>query len=172
LYDPEAKIFRMEEWCLQAADDCLSLHGLVVDDQSRRTLARAIAAAIQRASFTLAKLARGETFAETLFSPAVSAAPISRSSQRPVSFEELVNGWAAERRPVAKTRYEWSRVIRELEKYLGHDDAHRLTAEDLVNWKRTMVAAGLRPKTIQASKLAPVRTILQWGTQNKLISSN
>lgn len=172
LDEPEDKIFQMEKWCLQAADDCLALHGLVVDDQSRRTLARAMAAAIQRASLTLAKLARGESIAETLFSPAVSSAPISRSSQRPVSFEELVNGWAAERRPVAKTRYEWSRVIRELEKYLGHNDAHRLTAEDLVEWKRSMVAAGLRPKTIQGSKLAPVRTVLQWGAQNRLISSN
>jgi hypothetical protein len=110
---------------------------LLVDDQSRRTLGRAIAA-IQRASLTLAKLAKGEGVAEALFSPAVSAALIPRPSQRPVSFEELVNGWAAERRPVAKTRYEWSRVIRELEKYLGHNDAHRLTAEDLVEWKRSM----------------------------------
>jgi integrase len=166
------KVYRMEEWCLQGADDCLANHGLLVDDQSRRTLGRAIAAAIQRASVTLAKLAKGEGVAEALFSPAVSATPISRPSQRPVSFEELVNGWAAERRPVAKTRYEWSRVIRELEKYLGHNDAHRLTPEELVEWKRSMVAAGLRPKTIQASKLAPVRTILQWGAQNKLISSN
>jgi hypothetical protein len=131
------KIYRMEEWCLEGADDCLANHGLLVDDQSRRTLGRAIAA-IQRASLTLAKLAKGEGVAEALFSPAVSAALIPRPSQRPVSFEELVNGWAAERRPVAKTRYEWSRVIRELEKYLGHNDAHRLTAEDLVEWKRSM----------------------------------
>ena len=88
-----------------------------------------------------------------------------------MTFQELVDGWAAERRPVAKTVYEWSRVIRELEKHLGHSDAHRLTLEDLVEWKRSMVAAGLRSKTIQGSKLTPVRTILQWGVQNKLISS-
>jgi hypothetical protein len=100
------KVYRMEEWCLQGADDCLANHGLLVDDQGRRTLGRAIAAAIHRASLTLAKLAKGEAVADALFAPAVSSAPISRPSQRPVSFEELVNGWAAERRPVAKTRYE------------------------------------------------------------------
>jgi hypothetical protein len=27
--DSRGKIFRMEEWCLQAADDCLALHGLI-----------------------------------------------------------------------------------------------------------------------------------------------
>ncbi|MGJ5051143.1 DUF6538 domain-containing protein [Bradyrhizobium oligotrophicum] len=171
---PEDKIFRMEEWCLQAADDSLALHGLVVDDQSRRTLARATAAAIQRASLTLAKLAKGEFVSNSLFSPMglVSASSISLPPQRAVSFRDLLDGWSAERRPVAKTVYEWSRVIRELEKYLGHSDAHRLTPEDLVEWKRSMVSAGLRAKTIQGSKLSPVRAILQWGVQNKLIGSN
>ena len=35
-----------------------------------------------------------------------------------------------------------------------------------------MVSAGLRAKTIQGSKLSPVRAILQWGVQNKLLRSN
>lgn len=35
-----------------------------------------------------------------------------------------------------------------------------------------MVDEGLRPKTIQDSKLAPVRAILQWGVQNKLLPFN
>ncbi|WP_024510062.1 DUF6538 domain-containing protein [Bradyrhizobium sp. ARR65] len=171
---PEDKIFRMEQWCLQAADDCLALHGLVVDDQSRRTLARAIAAGIQRASLTLARLAKGEFVSNSFFSPIglVSAPPISLPPQRAVSFQDLLDGWSAERRPVAKTVYEWSRVIRELEKYLGHSDAHRLTPDNLVEWKRSMIAAGLRAKTIQGSKLSPVRAVLQWGVQNKLLSSN
>jgi integrase len=35
-----------------------------------------------------------------------------------------------------------------------------------------MVSAGLMAKTIQGSKLSPVRAILQWGVQNKLLRSN
>jgi site-specific recombinase XerC len=107
-----------------------------------------------------------------LFSPVVSGPAVLTASQRPVLFQEIVDGWALERRPVAKTQYEWTRVIRELEKFLGHQDAHRLTPDDLVRWKQVMVAAGLRPKTIQAAKLSPVRAILQWGLQNRLVSSN
>ncbi|MGE0288554.1 MAG: DUF6538 domain-containing protein [Bradyrhizobium sp.] len=171
---PDDNIFRMESWCLQAADDCLAVHGLVVDDQSRRTLARAIAAAVQRASLTLAELAKGEVITDSLFVPVVasSRAPISRTPQQPIPFQKLLDGWAAERRPVAKTVYEWTRVIRELEKHLGHTDAHRLTSEDLVEWKQSMVAAGLRSKTIQGAKLSPVRAVLQWGVRNKLIAAN
>ena len=172
--DTATKIFQLEEWCLQAADDCLSQRGFVVDDQSRRTLARAVAAAVQRASVTLSRMAKGEFIASTLFSPAgmTPLSPVPVPPQRAVSFQDLLDGWKAERRPVAKTVYEWSRVIRELEKYLGHSDAHRVTGDNLVEWKRSMVAAGLRGKTIQGSKLSPVRAILQWGVQNKLVPSN
>lgn len=173
--EPELyKIARMEQACLEAAGGYLTAHGLSEDWQNRRTMARAIAAAIQRASRVLAKLARGEAVPEFPFpNLSVSSGPaIIRPPQRAVSFQNLLDGWKAERRPVTKTVYEWSRVIRELEKYLGHTEAHRLTAENLVDWKRTMVAAGLRAKTIQGSKLSPVRAILQWGLQNKLLSSN
>jgi hypothetical protein len=57
---PEDKIFRMEQACLDAANGYLTSNGIIVDDQNRRTMARALGAAIQRASLTLAKLARGE----------------------------------------------------------------------------------------------------------------
>jgi hypothetical protein len=51
--DPQQiHILRMEQLCLQWADDCLANAGLVVDEQSRRIVARAIAAAVQRASPT------------------------------------------------------------------------------------------------------------------------
>jgi hypothetical protein len=165
------KVLQMEKWCLVMADECAAVQGLVVDDGGRRVLARAIAAAVQRASLTLARLAKGETAPGLFLSPG-SAPQLSFQSQRTVLFDELVKGWAAERRPVAKTLYEWSRVVRQLEAYLGHREAHRLTADDLVEWKRSMVEASLRPKTIQDAKLAPLRAILQWGVQNKLIGSN
>jgi integrase len=159
----------MEKWCFEIADECLMAHGLRVDDSGRRVLARAVAAALQRASLTLASLAKGGIPSANFFSTTASQLPVV---SQPVVFKQLVDGWAAERRPVAKTQYEWSRVVRQLEAYLGHSDAHRLTGENLIDWKRSMVEAGLRPKTIQDAKLAPLRAILQWGVQNKLIPLN
>jgi hypothetical protein len=41
-----------------------------------------------------------------------------------------------------------------------------------ISGKNSMIEAGLRPKTIQDAKLAPLRAILQWGVQNKLIAIN
>jgi hypothetical protein len=145
--------------------------GWPTKDGSRRSLAKAIAAAIQRASLTLARMAKGEV--ESSFFTPSSATPVSApSSQKPVRFESLIKGWAAERRPVEKTVYEWTRVMRQLEKFLGHDDARRVTGENFVAWKGAMVEEGLRPKTIQDAKLAPMRAVFEWGFKNKLISAN
>src|ERR1700733_11548314 len=148
-FDPDAfETLKMEKWCQEVADERLAAYGLVVDDGSRRKLAVAIGAAVQRASLTLARLAKGEIFSSAALFPAhsKSAAP---ADTRPLTFKFLVDGWSTERRPVAKTVYEWSRVVRQLEEYLGHSDARQLTGEDLVGWKSSMVEAGLRPKTIQ-----------------------
>jgi integrase len=170
------KIARLEEWCLEQADDCLRTHGLMVDEGSRLKLAKAIAAAVQRASLTLARHARGE-FDEHAGSPsrqrAEAGTPISTSDDvRPVGFGALVTGWASEKRPAEKTLYEWSRVIRQLVTFLGHDDARRLSADDLIAWKAALVEAGLRPKTIRDAKLAPVRAILRWAVDNRRLPSN
>jgi integrase len=163
------EILKMEKWCLEIAEERLAAHGLVVHDQSRRKLAVAVGTATQRASLTLARLAKGEIFSTASLFPTGSKAP---ADAQPLSFKFLVDGWSTERRPVAKTVYEWSRVVRQLVEYLGSDDARSLTGEDLVGWKSSMVAAGLRPKTIQDAKLAPVRAILQWGVNNKHLASN
>jgi integrase len=165
------EVRKMEKWCQDVADERLGAHGLVVDDQGRRKLAAAMATAMQRASLTLARLATGEVV-PSVDLIAVRSKPEITTPNQPLSFTFLVDGWSAERRPVAKTVYEWSRVVRQLKEYLEHDDARRLTGENLVNWKASMLAAGLRPKTIQDAKLAPVRAILQWGVNNKHLPSN
>jgi integrase len=166
------QVLDMERWCLELADECARAQGLVIDGGGRRVLAGAISAALQRASVTLVQLAKGGTLSKMFLPAQATAGYVVAPPQPPLSLIELVKGWAAERRPAAKTLYEWSRVVRQLKEYLGHDDARRLTGEDLVGWKQSMVETGLRPKTIQDAKLAPMRAILQWGVHNKHIGSN
>ena len=89
-----------------------------------------------------------------------------------MKFDELIRSWAAEKRPAEKTIYEWKRVLNQLASFLGHDDAARLQAEDLIGWKTKMIESGLRPKTIRDAKLAPVRAVLQWAVDNRRLSAN
>jgi integrase len=164
----------MQGWCEQLARECLAKHGLIVDDESQLKLAKAIGAAVQRASLVLARFAEGD-FSQVeppgLLSAAGKSIP-ARPTEPPLPIDILIQGWAAERRPTEKTIYEWSRVMRQLAAFVGHDDARRLTPDDLVNWKQALVAAGLRPKTIRDAKLAPARSILQWAVDNRLLQAN
>lgn len=173
-FDPAAVLVQIQ--CGQRAAELLIAKGVVVDETGKMRLAKAIAAALQRASLTLLARARGEDF---ILSPGVNGARLSMQSAPKKSpagptlrFDELLDGWAAEKRPALKTAYEWRRVAKRLAAFLGHDDAKRLTDEDLLRWKASMVDAGLRPKTIRDAQLAPIRAILRWAVDNRKLDKN
>jgi len=169
--DGEFDVLRMEQWCLQGASELSELRGLQLDETCRRLLAKSIGRVVQRASLQLKRLADGEP-AEIVMPFTLPNMPSPSSRHGAVSFSKLVEGWAAERRPAPKTVYQWQRVIKQLASFLGHENAHHLSADDLLRWKSSMVDAGLRPKTVRDAKLAPVRAILQWGVHNQLLAAN
>ena len=142
------KIKELETWCFTQADSLSRARGLMLDEDSRVKLAKAIATAVQRASLTLERYARGEPSPESIWAPGSgveSGARRTVSGGKPVKFDELIAGWASEKRPAEKTVYEWKRVLSQLASYLGHDDAARLQAEDLIGWKAKMIK--FRPAT-------------------------
>lgn len=174
LKEGDLEIAQMEGWCKQAAAKLSNSRGLQLDDAGKLLLAAAIGRIIHAASLKLERLANGEPAASVLamFPSSQTSTAVPRAQKRRVPFDDVIKGWKSERRPVAKTVYEWSRVFDQLTLFLGHDDASALTADDLIRWKSAMVAEGLRAKTIQDAKLAPVRSILQWATNNKLLEAN
>ena len=164
-------LITMEAFCREKADELLIQRGLKVDALSRQKITKAFGAAIQRASLTLTKLAigQGEALMGSPASPSHSAFGSQTAiASEPLKFETLVFAWAAERRPVQKTIYEYKRVMRVLTGFLGHDDARRVSSKDLVAWKVKMIEARLLPKTIRD----PVRAILQCAVDNHLLSIN
>lgn len=115
---------------------------------------------------------------QQLGTPQASIVPVASSRQSPdasratVSLGQLFRDWAAEKSPREKTRYSWERVTKELASFLGHDDASRISAEDLIRWKAALLAMGRATKTIRDGKLAPIRAILQWGVDNRRLAKN
>ncbi|MGU3666164.1 DUF6538 domain-containing protein [Methylobacterium sp. A49B] len=167
----EAQVYRMQAWCKEQADDLLDAWGWSTDEKSRQRLAKAMAAAVQRASLVLERLARGDSVdLDSTLPKRTQIAPAAAG--KPVSFDELLKGWTAEKQPRAKTIYEWSREVGKFAAFLGHDDAARVTPEDVVRWKEALIAEGRSAKTINDSKLAAVRTVLQWATENRRLPSN
>ncbi len=177
-YDPTlTRRLAMRAWCHEQADRILASEGRRVDDAGRHLLAEAVALAAQRAAETLRRFARGDygpPSGPVFESPPPLAFPegTTARSKQAVSFRTLAEGWIRERQPAEKTRYTFPRVLEELAGFLGHDDATQVTGEDFVRWKEALLEKGLAGSTIRNGKLGPVRTILQWGVDNKRLALN
>ncbi|TXN00723.1 integrase [Methylobacterium sp. WL64] len=175
--DPdEFRVRNLEEWCRGYADYVLKGRGLIVDESSRLKLAKAIALAVQRASEMLVRLSQGEIDASSQSamypSRVVQSEALPASPKKPVTFDDLVKGWSAEKKPAQKTVYEWSRAVRAFTDFLGHTDAGRVTPDNIQAWKEALIAQGLTAKTIRDGKLVALRSIMQWGKANRRLSDN
>lgn len=170
----EATKRRLRKWCRQQADRLIQERGLVTDDAGRWELTRAVSAVMQRASLTLERMGRGEdvelSSAIQQDRPSLRPDPVKQSD--PVEFDALFQAYAAERNLPPRTRYEWARTFEKLAASVGHKDAARLTADEVIKWKDEMVTAGLAPKTIRDGYLAAVRAVLKWAVQNRRVASN
>ena len=167
----EMRLIRLREWCLDHSDNLLAVRDWVTDEQSRLKLAKAMAAAVQRASLLLERLARGEVDEGAPLGRDVQP-PVAAASRKSITFDELLKGWEAEKQPQAKTVYEWSREVGKFAAFLGHTDAARVTPEDVVLWKEALIAEGRSAKTINDSKLVAVRTVLQWAVDSRRLPLN
>lgn len=163
----QGDIDRMKAMCAARSQELFYRQGILANEADRSKLEKAVAQALQRASEELESWARDGFAQERQHLPSTQA-----KRGKKVSFDELAKGWANERKPAPKTLYDWQRVLTQLKEFLGHDDASRVTADDMVRWKASMVTAGLRSKTIQNARLAPVRAVFQWGRDNRLLAEN
>jgi integrase len=176
--DPFGNPLRL--FAYQCGDEYAVERGLQVSDDDRLRLAKAAVRGIQRASQHMKpRLGWGDPASSAAAPQRPSAVvgsaakpTIADGASKPLPFNELVEGWARERRPSKKTAKTYPRVMDKLREFLGHDDARRLTADDLVAWKNELIANELEGKTIRDAKLAPVRAILQWAVDNRLLPHN
>lgn len=181
---PEDKIFRMEQACLDAADGYLTANGIFINFENRRTMARALGAAMQRASLLLAKLARGEDD----YSPDSQAIPFPQrnaAAEREKAGIEpgasngtlsaLVEDWWKEAKAAGRKQstYEsYQKTMMKLVAFLKHDEAGRVTPEDIVRFKDHRLLGGASAKTVKDSDLAGLKTVFGWAVMNRRMHSN
>jgi integrase len=73
-------------------------------------------------------------------------------------------GYGAERR--------WRPVFENLIAFLGHDDAARVSRNDLQRWRSSLNEKQLAPRTVKDVYLAAVKAVLTWACDNGRIASN
>ncbi|MBM0204542.1 phage integrase N-terminal SAM-like domain-containing protein, partial [Micromonospora sp. STR1s_5] len=179
--------------CFERADEVLSARGLVVDDWSRQKVAKAVAAAYQRASLTLARHAQGEFEPDDM--PPTRPVPATQlprqydgtelhraSDAERLTLSEILEDWwreakAAGRKP--STYESYRNTINALARFLNHDDAARVTPKDIIAFKDHRLSTpsqrtGRIPsaKTVKDSDLAALKTLFGWAVVNHRVSSN
>jgi hypothetical protein len=96
----------------------------------------------------------------------------------PITIESLIVGWQNEM-PPEKRNEETERIYRhriaDFRAGLGHDDAARIAAEDVLAWHDRMLtdegSARLTNRSING-KLQALSTILAWGVRKRKLSAN
>jgi integrase len=94
-----------------------------------------------------------------------ASAPVLRSSAAVWLDEEIVDGWAAERKPKRKGIDAHRSVARWLYERVGRKSVEQLTRQDVLNFKSKLLEEGQTPANIK-QKLSRLRTLLQWAADN------
>jgi integrase len=125
----------------------------------------AIGRALDDQKVSLEELA---TYASGRPIPADAARSIAAHRTQPCRFRTLLDAWERERQVGEKTRYSWERIAQTLVRQLGHDDAARVTEDDVIEWKNGMVQSGLALVTIR-NHLTVLKALYNYAVVNKLV---
>jgi len=96
----------------------------------------------------------------------------------PVSIMTIFEGYKAEQEPAPATVKAWKSALHSLVIHLGHDDANRVTSDDLIAWKDALLAPqreGVKARgqvTVKHKYLGAVKPVFAWAVKNKLIPEN
>ncbi|MBA8907893.1 integrase [Aminobacter ciceronei] len=138
-----------------------------------RTLARAVCISEYEALERVAERDDGDFTGRPSNPLIVNAAPVE-DELPPVSLKRLLADYIAAKKIVGKakgTEKRWKPVFDDLVRFTRHDDARRLTKQNLMQWRDERLKT-LSPKTVSDVYLASVRAVLRWAKENDRIDSN
>jgi len=101
----------------------------------------------------------------------------SRSGRVPL-MKEVLEGYFAEQQPSPATVKKWTIAAQSLIGHSGHDDASRVTPDDVIAWKNALLTPDPRgerprsPMTVRHGYIGAVKPVFAWAVDNKLIAFN
>ncbi|MCX5580795.1 tyrosine-type recombinase/integrase [Kaistia terrae] len=193
LYEPRAA-----ERALAAVFDIdafLTSEGVTLARTSRDAFIQALTSALFKAASLLSVRATGD------YSPDPNDArypdwqrpepPATRSFPAPskptvqtgkITLTALVEGWWTEAKATGRkpsTHESYRNTMQRLIKHLGHEDASRVTPEDVISFKDARLAEinprngkPISPKTVKGSDLAGLKVVFDWSVSNRKLGFN
>jgi integrase len=155
--------------------ELLQEEGLKLDEDTQFALAKAMHRAFKDVTALLDRRARngdyGRDEVEARFPEwKPEATPNDPPTRVPVMV--LFADWEREARlanRTEKTLDEYRSLLQRFLDFVGHDDALRLTPDDVIRWKDARLAAGISLKTVKHSDLATLKSIFGWAEENRRI---
>jgi len=112
----------------------------------------------------------GQTSAAPAAHPPVPASP-TRSGAALYLDTDVVDGWAAERKPGQKGIDTHRSTARWFNDRIGRKPVRELTEDDFLTFKAKLVAEGKTPANIK-QKLSHLRTLMSWAKANRHVDAN
>lgn len=166
---------------------CLARRGIPrVDQTSWRMLIEAFARAAMEAFRKQERNAAGDyrpdpnadrfpEWRQPASSPLEHSPAKARTEPSTVTIIGLLEAWWAEAkaRHLKQSTYESYRTaVTLLVSFLGHDDARRVSYNDVLAFKDARINAGISPKTINDSNLSALKGLFGWAVRNRKLDSN
>lgn len=95
--------------------------------------------------------------------------------QAAVNLYDLLDGWWAEAKTVGRadgTYRAYKYAIKRFVEHLGHEDASRVTQQDVLDYKAARLTSGASPSTVKSLDMGSLRTVFGWAVDNKKLAAN
>lgn len=122
-----------------AIDELLREIGLVIDEESRIKVAKAVARAFEDAHARLHRHATGDYSPDAKAAPFPPLAVLDEVGQEPLLLDPLFDNFAKEAQHTPATRKRWRGALEKLCADLGKPDLRSITPEDIVRWKTDLL---------------------------------
>ncbi|MBS9478996.1 site-specific integrase [Ancylobacter radicis] len=179
LAEERAKAGKPLDWFATELNEELLREGLTVDESTRARLMVEADKAFLQSTRQLKRNAQGDYRPdpeESRFPEWVPpSAPEQAAAATPATpIMELFEGYLRELRASGKgneTERRWTPVLRAFIAFVEHDDASRVTKEDVIRWKDERL--GVRsPKTVRDTEIAALRAVFGWAVDNAKLAEN
>lgn len=124
-----------------------------------------------QAQIARASVGSGDGSADGHTAPPATASHNALMFVRP-TLMALFDGYVRERQPSPATIKRWRPVIVNLTHHLGHDEALRVSADDIVDWKEALMDPGVSGRTVREVYLAAAKVMFAWAVENRKLVTN
>lgn len=177
----------MEQVFGQSADELLAAKALIVDASTRLRLLEAIARVKKDVALVLERRAEGDyapdpgasRFPEWRPPVALKEASLPEKGKpgaERLTFDSLVDRWWNEGRLTGSakpsTEMNYRAAMRNLSKFLKHDDPSGVTPDDIIRYKDHRLASGISGQTVKGGDLVAFKTVFGYGVTNQLLANN